>query len=184
MIQSHDLQRLLDFDPQQAARQAGGKKNQLLASALALEHHRRLRALLQEFDDSYLGQGFEGFCSLARGLGFRPLQREALWQGGEAWFIALEKDGMLLCADSYQGMTNQAQLLLRSRRPLVKAEAHGRIYRASLDVRCGLKTRLMGLEQPLACCLQTDHKLLPESLAERLTPKSWGRKARRALGAK
>jgi len=181
-VKSHDLERLLDFDPRQAAQESGAANPEKLADVLAKDHHWRLRALLTEFEDSYLGQPFRAFLLLCNELDFHLLQSETFWNGDQARFVVLHRDGMLICADSYQGMVNQARLLVRSASWLPSGQQHGRLWRADLDVRQGLKVRLAALTDQRPINLQTDCQLLPEQLASRLKPAHWPLKARRSVG--
>jgi hypothetical protein len=148
---------MLDWDARQAAKQAGVTGQSKLAIALAEDHNMRLRALLQEFDDSYLGQSFEAFTELATKLRFSMLGESEFWLGGKAHFAAWQKDEMLLCADSYQGMVNQACLLLPSKQG-------GYL----LDARQGLASRLENAAPEGSLNAEQCIRLLPQSQSCRL----------------
>ena len=174
---SHDLNRMLRFSPGRAARQATGRNPERLAGALAIEHNVRVTALLQEFNDSYLGQDFQVFTRLCKEMGFRYLQREKYWANGQAESWIMERDGWLLFADSYQQMVNQATLLIRVKQ--------GRRERAlALDARQGIR-HLIDLYHPKArrVIYRQDCELLPADTRSRAKVEDWPRRLRRRLKA-
>lgn len=151
--------RALSFDPRKAARDAGARNPGRLASALASDNQARLRAMLQETGDSYLGQPFDEFIKLAEQLGFTLIQDEDGFNNGETRFTVLEKRGRLLITDSYQGMVNQAYLVGRGQAD---------------SVRQGLKYSIYDLpqvEEPLD--YSKDMLLLPRELSQRADPRAW-----------
>lgn len=180
---SHDLERMLDFSAEGAAKSSGAGNPQRLAAALAIDHSCRLQALLKEFEDSYLGQSMTGFLDMGLSLGFQIIQKAEFYNNGPAVFATMERKGLLICADSYQGMVNQAQLLCRCKQELTGGQACEGGWRGAIDVRQGLKFRL-GHHQLQPAQWEEDFSLLAPSLAQKVNPRLWPRSSRRRVGAK
>lgn len=109
---------MLSFDPALAATESWGEqashnKLALLAGSLNADHLRRRTALLQEMQDSWLGQPFEQYVSqaiLRLGLMIGLVRCFHGPSGREQQRVLASADGLLLVCDSFNSLTNSSWL--------------------------------------------------------------------------
>lgn len=102
---------MLKWDAQAAARDTGIANPEALRRGLQGDHRKRLQAILSEAGDSYFGQGWADFVRLVDSLDFALLRYQDYYYNGIAQQrLWIHPRGVLLLADSYQGMVNSAKL--------------------------------------------------------------------------
>lgn len=102
---------MLKWDAAEAAENTGVQRPELLQRGLQKDHRKRLHAILAEAGDSYFGQPWEEFVRLVDSLDFALLRfRQYYYNGPGEQRLWIHSAGVLLVADSYQGMVNQAKL--------------------------------------------------------------------------